>query len=131
MQIEPIKKLCDYLIARAYPTYSKEKCGKCAAVVRAAAEFAFDPKKLDRVVSAKDYGASYEKLGFKKIFSYPKEAKEKYEPKIGDICIIQYEPHGHICALTSKGWISDFVQRDMYGGKIREENPPFNIYRLS
>lgn len=125
-----IEKACQYLITKAYPAYDKKTCGKCAAAVRSAVDFGLDCH-VPRVLSAKDYGPSYEKVGFEKAFSYPEEAKESYKPQIGDISIIQYEPHGHIAMLTPKGWISDFVQRDMYGGKIRDKNPPFTIYRFS
>jgi len=62
--IEEIKKTVDFLIARSYASYN-ENCGKCAKAVREAIEFGFAPKTLDRTESAKDYGPSYEKLGFK------------------------------------------------------------------
>lgn len=140
MEINIIQKICDYLIARAYPAYN-ENCGNCARVVREAVEFAISPKNIDRVLSAKDYGPSYEKIGFKKVFSYPAEKKEDYKPQVGDIAIINYEPHGHICVYAKgtqfktnkkiKCWISDFQQNDMYGGKIRLKNPSFAIYRLN
>lgn len=136
--METIQKICDYLIARAYPAYN-ENCGKCAKMVREAVEFAIAPKTIDRTVSAKDYGPSYEKAGFKKVFSYPEQRKEEYIPEIGDIAIINYEPHGHICVYVKgtqfktgkkiKCWISDFQQNDMYGGKIRDKDPSFAIYR--
>ena len=121
---------CEYIQSKAYPKYIKEVCGNCARFVREAVEFALVTKNLKRVLSAKNYGPSYEEVGFKKIFSYPAEAKAKYKPILGDIAIIQYEPHGHIAIYTNKGWISDFYQIDMYGGSIRKENPPFQIYRV-
>jgi hypothetical protein len=126
---ELIDKACSYLIAKAYPKYDKVKCGKCAAFVRSAVDFALG-KAIPRTLSAKNYGKIYESVGFKNIFSFPEQKKEDYKPEIGDISIIQYEPHGHICMLTKKGWISDFVQIDMYGGSIRKKNPNFKIYRL-
>lgn len=129
---ERIIKACEYLLSKAYLTYDKKKCGKCAKSVRIAVETAFDCI-IDRVESAKNYGPSYEKIGFKKVFSYPDIDKKKtdYFEKIGDIAIIHYEPHGHICMKTSKGWYSDFKQIDLYGGKIRLQNPKFVIYRYS
>ena len=126
----PIEKACVFLITKAYPSYNKDTCGHCAAAVRSAVDFAFG-KHIERKENAKDYGASYEKIGFKKVFSFPEMKKEDYKEELGDLCIIQYEPHGHICIKTSKGWISDFVQRDMYGGKIRDKNPAFDIYRYA
>jgi len=126
---EIIRKACDYLMIRAYPKYDKNKCGKCASFVRSAVDFATG-KSMERTLSAKNYGKIYEEIGFKNVFDFPTQPKEEYKPEIGDISIIQYEPHGHICMFTPKGWISDFVQKDMYGGSIRDKNPQFKIYRL-
>lgn len=125
-----IDKACEYLIRKAYPKYDAKTCGNCARVVRQAWDFAFG-KGMPHTGPAKDYGPIYEGLGFQKVFSYPAQEKALYKPEIGDICIIQYDPHGHISVKTSKGWISDFVQIDMYGGSIRKSNPPIDIYRLS
>lgn len=119
-----LQKACVYLITKAQPCSG----GHCGVAVRSAVEFEFD-KCIDRAGAAKDYGPSYEKIGFKKVFSYPAMKKEDYKPEPGDICILQYEPYGHICMFTSKGWTSDFIQRDMYGGKIRDKDPHFDIYR--
>jgi hypothetical protein len=130
-----MKKAIDYLIRASFPQYTSE-CGKCARFVRMAVEEELG-KPLERVTSAKDYGPSYEKVGFKKILCSTEIGD--YKPKHGDISIIQYEPHGHISMfcfgldpVTGKpfeGWVSDFKQRDMYGGKIREKKPSFAIYR--
>jgi hypothetical protein len=124
----PVEKACQYLISRAYPSYNKDTCGKCAAAVRSAFDFGFGVH-VQKFPSAKDCAPAYEAIGFKKVFSYPEQKKEDYKPLLGDISIIQYQPHGHICVFTEKGWISDFKQRDMYGGRIRDKNPQFSIYR--
>lgn len=138
MQLE-LDKACTYLISRALPSYNKDTCGHCAARVRESVDLA-SGKHIERAASAKDYGPSYEKIGFKKVFSYPDQKKEDYTPLLGDISIIQYEPNGHICMFTPKGWISDFIQSNggskdplaaMYAGRIREKNPPFDIYRYA
>ncbi len=125
-----LERACEYLITKAFPSYNKDTCGKCASMIRSAVDYGFE-QHIERKLSAKDYGSSYEKIGFKKIFSYPENKKEDYQSEKGDICIIQYEPHGHICMFTKKGWISDFFQRDMYGGKIRDKDPAFDIYRYA
>jgi len=127
---EIIDKACEFLIRKAQPKYDKKKCGRCATIVRESFDFALR-KFIPRTESAKDYGPIYEKLGFVKVFSYPSVDKLLYKPEIGDLCIIQYEPHGHICLNTPKGWISDFRQIDMYGGIIRKKDPDFDIYRLT
>lgn len=130
--------ISDYLIRHSFAYYNKD-CGNCAKAIREAVETVLDVK-VERTLSAKDYGSSYEKVGFEKVFEFPKQDKSEYKPEIGDLAIIQYEPHGHICIYcfgfnpdTGRpyiGWVSDFKQRDMYGGKIREKNPQFNIFRL-
>jgi hypothetical protein len=132
-----MKKAMSHLIRVSFPKYTSE-CGNCAKFVRIAVEKELG-KPVNSTLSAKDYGVSYEKLGFKKVFSFPNQPKEQYKPIHGDIAIIQYNPHGHICMFcfgldpaTGKpyeGWISDFKQRDMYGSKIRDKNPNFDIYR--
>ena len=126
---EIINRACQYLTTKAFPKYDEKTCGKCAAKVREAFDFARG-KFLQRTESAKDYGPIYEKIGFKKVFSYPAQEKTLYKPEIGDISIIQYEPHGHICVKTKNAWYSDFKQIDMYGGAIRKKDPAFDIYRL-
>lgn len=133
-----ISKACEYLIAKAYPAYDAKTCGHCAEKVRQAWDFALG-KGMTHTLHAKDYGPIYQGLGFRKIFSFPLMDKKSYIPQIGDLCIIQYEPDGHICVKTAQGWISDFKQgtggsklplADMYGGHIRDKNPPFDIYRF-
>jgi len=125
-----LEKACTYLITKAYPSYNKDTCGHCAAAVRSAFDFGFGVN-VKKFPSAKDCAPAYEALGLKKVFSFPEQKKEDYKPELGDVAIIQYLPHGHICAYTLKGWISDFKQIDMYGGSVRKKNPPFAIYRLS
>lgn len=91
---------------------------------------------MENITAAKDYGPAYEAFGFKKVFNYSRNlnSSEDYQPQLGDIAIIEYEPYGHICINTDgtkKGWISDFIQRDMYGGKVRDKDPQFTIYRYA
>lgn len=127
---EQIEKTCQYLIAKSFSAYDPKTCGHCALAVRNAFDFGFGVH-IEQTEAAKNYAPSYEKIGFKKIFSYPAQKKSDYTPQLGDICIIQYDPYGHICVKTEKGWISDFKQIDMYGGKIRDKDPQFDIYRYS
>lgn len=138
---ETIKKITKTAAENSYASYIAGKCGNCGKYVRQAVESCID---IDNTLSAKNYGPHYEKGGFEKIFTYPEKKKDQYIPQLGDISIIQYEPHGHICiysqweeidpktkkSKTINGWISDFKQRDMYGGKIRDKDPSFTIYRL-
>lgn len=120
----------DYVKDKAYPKFSKKLCGKCAKAVREAVEFALVTKKLKRTLSAKDYGPSYEQVGFQKVYDSVVNKGVVYKPEKGDISIITYDPHGHITIFTGDKWMSDYVQLDMYGGSIRKSKPPFAIYRL-
>lgn len=127
-----ISKMCQCLIAKA----NDHSTGYCARAVKFAVDFGFnelilkkEKNPLKQIVAAKDCGPAYEEFGFKKVFSSPAQSKKDYKPLLGDIAILKYEPYGHICCYTKKGWISDFIQRDMYGGKIRDKNPNFDIYR--
>jgi hypothetical protein len=133
-----IDKACQFLITKAAPSYDKNTCGYCARAVRMAFDFGLGGVNIKAVPSAKDYAASYKEVGFKKVFSFPTQDIFSYKPLIGDICIIQpvtegfkiLQPHGHICVFTSRGWVSDFIQRDMHGGSIRKKSPAFDILRL-
>ena len=129
-----LEQACNYLINNAQP----KPTGMCAKFVRQAIDAGFNDeikagkrKPVEHALEAKIYGSSLEKFGFKKIFCFPEDGTlTDYKEEIGDVAIIKYEPHGHMCMFTKKGWISDFIQRDMYGGKIRESNPDFDIYRI-
>lgn len=77
---------------------------------------------------AKDYG-SY--LLDKSFVEVPLKG---YMPVKGDISVIQpYQggnSSGHITMYDGQSWISDFVQRDMWGGPgYREHKPSYKIYR--
>jgi type VI secretion system secreted protein VgrG len=58
-----------------------------------------------------------------------------YSPEAGDIAVIpnvaEGRPEGHIEMFTGKEWISDFKQRDMWGGPMsRKADPDVAIYRF-
>ena len=36
---------------------------------------------------------------------------------------------GHMVMFNGKQWVSDYKQRDMWGGNIRQEAPSYTIYR--
>lgn len=126
-----IDTYCIEVTKNAYSKYDKKTCGQCAKKVRIAVTEAISPNIVENTLNAKDYGPKYEKVGFTKVFNSLEQDKKLYKPEKGDIAIINYEPHGHICIFNGKIWVSDFCQIDMYGGKIRDENPPFCIYRLA
>jgi type VI secretion system secreted protein VgrG len=107
--------------AQPFPTF------KCATYVRQALESG----GLDmsaRPVSAKDYGPYLDGKGFKK------QALKDYKPKKGDIVVIQNykggDTNGHIAMYDGKQWVSDFKQRDMWGGPgYRKFAPSYEVYR--
>jgi type VI secretion system secreted protein VgrG len=81
-----------------------------------------------RPVSAKNYGPFLDKKGFAKV------PAENYVPQKGDVVVIQpYKggsEHGHIAMYDGQQWVSDFKQKDMWGGSgYRNNKPPHQIYR--
>jgi uncharacterized Zn-binding protein involved in type VI secretion len=101
--------------------------GKCAKYVRQAME-AGGMDTTGRPVSAKNYGPFLDKKGFAKV------PAENYVPQKGDVVVIQpYKggsEHGHIAMYDGQQWVSDFKQKDMWGGSgYRNNKPPHQIYR--
>lgn len=101
--------------------------GKCATYIRQALE-AGGIDTTGRPVSAKDYGPFLTLKGFKRV-----EIKG-YQPVSGDIVVIQSytggSPHGHIAMFTGVQWVSDFKQRDMWGGPgYRKNAPSYEVFR--
>jgi len=101
----------------------------CAKYVRRALQAAgFDVSGHPR--SAKDWGPTLEKNGFKPL------DENGYVPQKGDVVVIQpYEggnKNGHMAAYDGKQWVSDFKQPGFWPGPgYRREQPPHKIYRLS
>lgn len=82
--------------------------------------------------SAKEYDAFLPKLGFTEI------STADYTPLAGDIIVIKLpqnakgHEHGHIAMYNGQKWISDFKQRDMYGGNIyRKKGTEYYLFRRS
>ncbi len=117
-------KFADTLNENALPK-SKEEC---AAYVRRALEKAGADTR-GRPGQAKNWGPTLERNGFVIL------DKNGYTPQKGDIVVIQpYKPypddHGHIAAYDGKQWISDYKQRDFWGGDgYRTKRPPYEFYR--
>lgn len=101
---------------------------KCAKFVREALEAA-GADTSGHPVSAKDYGPTLEKNGFKPV------GKEGYEPKKGDIVVIQPVPgaerqDGHIAVYNGKQWVSDYKQPGFWPGHTyRAAKPTYTVYR--
>lgn len=105
--------------------------GYCAKYVRQAIEAGgvpLDPK--NRPGSAKDYGPYLQRNGFTAV-----PTSGGYTPQPGDVVVHQPYPggsqHGHIAMYGNKQWISDFKQRDMYGGQGYRNNQNYVVYRKS
>lgn len=84
---------------------------------------------LIRTYSAKDYGPSLAKVGFKAI-----SGSESLQP--GDVRIIQSmagHPDGHMQVYVGQGqWVSDFKQNGEWPGpSYRKEQPSYTTYRYS
>ena len=111
-----------YLTDNALPKSQHE----CARYVRLAIQAGGCPTYF-HPASAKEYDTFLPKLGFKSV-----------PPAKGDIIVIkppqnQFEhEHGHIAMYNGKKWISDFAQRDMYGGSIyRKKGTEYYLFRRS
>jgi type VI secretion system secreted protein VgrG len=127
--------------------------GRCALYVRRALE-AGGVDLTHHPFSAKDYGPTLLTNGFSKFFEFqqikpPTEAADgatvkvshsrstsdqQYVPKKGDVAVIQPyqggDSNGHIAMYDGAQWVSDFKQRDMWGGAgYRKYKPPCIVYR--
>jgi surface antigen len=104
--------------------------GKCATHVRQALQTA-GIDTSNHPMDAKDYGPYREMWGFQPI---PNDDT----PQIGDIAVIQptaqgrldgIGPEGHIAAFDGFHWVSDWQQRDVWGGAYRRDHLPVQYYR--
>lgn len=88
--------------------------GWCARHVRTAIQAGLHDSLSDRPNSAKDYRLYLPKKGFQKL------RFEGYKPLPGDVFVEPHVPggstHGHITMFDGSNWLSDFIQRDMWGG---------------
>ena len=107
--------------------------GRCAQFVREALE-AGGMDMAGHPGSAKDYGNF---LGTKGFNAVPENG---YMPEKGDIVVIDAvttaqgakkdHPDGHIAMYNGTTWISDFAQRDFWGGPdYRKVKPEHTFYR--
>jgi len=118
-----IAKAIKYLVSHA----SDRSKGLCALYVRLAVEAG--GVKIERHISAKDYGSSLVKVGFKAIGQIASGFAA------GDVAIIQAiegHPHGHMTMFAGSIWISDFKQQHgLYPGPLyRKLRPRYTVYRF-
>ena len=122
-----VEKATTYLTDNAQPKSQHE----CARYVRLAIQAGGCPTYI-HPSSAKEYDMFLPKLGFKPIHL------TDYKPAKGDVIVIKPpqnqsgHEHGHIAMYNGKKWISDFPQRDMYGGSIyRKKGTEYYLFRRS
>ena len=122
-----VDKAVAYLTDNAQPKSQHE----CARYVRLAIQAGGCPTYI-HPSSAKEYDTFLPKLGFKSI------PLTDYRPVKGDIIVIKPpqdqsgHEHGHIAMFNGKKWISDFMQRDMYGGSVyRKKGTDYHLFRRS
>jgi putative cytoplasmic protein len=116
-----VKAATDYLRAHAHSTSQ----GQCARAVREALE-AGGLCTDGRPGSAKDYDSFLPSLGFYEV------DPNNYIPQAGDIVVHEAKEgheHGHIAMYDGSDWISDFIQRDMFGGSAYRNDPDYSIWR--
>ncbi len=117
-----VSNAIDYLTEHA----ESNSQGACAKYVRLALE-AGGMSTDGRPVSACDYDTWLQAKGFYLV------SKEGYQPLAGDIVVFEAitgHANGHIAMYNGQQWISDFVQRDMYGGSAYRNDPAQNYTLL-
>lgn len=120
-----------FLRANAAP----QSRGLCARYVREALE-AGGLVLTSHPGMAKDYRPALLAAGFTVVCDGPARFANGYIPMKGDVAVIQPYPGGsaagHIAMYDGAQWISDFRQRDMWGGPgSRTNKPPIAICRLT
>lgn len=114
-----LQKMVDWLNAHAHA----KSVGKCAKYVRQGIE-AGGGDTSGHAVSAKNWGPTLERIGFKPI------PESNYSPKLGDIAVFQpknKKGHGHIQVYDGTRWVSDYFQPRFRPN--RRETTPYQIYR--
>ncbi len=124
-------------------TYGNTSLSRCAEYVRNAIEAG--GVTLTRTNSAKDYGPSLTKVGFKVTSTsvyqrgdvvimqgFTRHLPGKCShPNHGDNPHDHPHPHGHIQMFNGTKWISDFAQNDFWPGEdYRVVKPSFIVYRF-
>ena len=115
----------NYLVHHATETYNIKTNGNCALAVR----MALEAGGLDTTGHPHDacgYDSFLPKLGFVQV------EKNGYTPKAGDIIVLEAikgHPHGHIAMYTGAQWVSDFKQKDMWGGSDFKNNAEYTLWR--
>lgn len=119
-----IEKATIYLTEHA----ENESKGCCARYVRLAIMAGGCPIYPRCYPSSADkYDTFLPKLGFMEI------ERKRYQPQKGDVIVIKAKgthSDGHIAMYNGKYWISDFRQRDMFGGNAyRGKGTEYHLYR--
>ena len=104
-------------VATLHSNASPQPTGYCAREVRKAIAAGLGIPDTTQVTgtikSAADYSGSLGKLGFAPL------NWNRYSPQVGDVLVeprLPGHPHGHIAMFDGTRWVSDFPQRDMWGG---------------
>jgi type VI secretion system secreted protein VgrG len=109
--------------------------GLCARYIRQALDAGGLPLN-DHPPVAREYVSTLLAHGFRAVCETLQQFSNGYIPEAGDIAVIQPYPGGnnagHITMYDGRQWISDFIQRDMWGGPgYRTNKPPIVICRFS
>lgn len=100
---------------------------KCATFVRRALEAGgFDSS--GHPVDAKDYGPFLLSKGYHQV-----DRSEAYSPRKGDVVVLQptktSSTSGHVTMYDGKQWVSDFRQKDFWGGPAYRDHAAYAVYR--
>jgi hypothetical protein len=111
--------------ASTHAVNSGAATGHCARAVREAlAAGGIDV----RAPHARNLGTPLAANGFERV------PASGYSPRVGDVVVIQPysggSPSGHAAIYNGQNWVSEFVQRDFWGGPgYRTNTPAHEFYR--
>jgi hypothetical protein len=94
-----------------------------------------DPPPEDTVLPQTRWAIQFGELqGVVKLALSTAARRQDYQAGKGDVAVIQPyqggDPNGHICMYDGDQWVSDFKQRDMWGGPgYRKNKPVCIVYR--
>lgn len=122
-----IEKFTAHLRENAQPGFGT---GLCATFVRQALEAA-GADIPSHPALAKAWGPTLLRIGFHTI---KVEKPDIFHFMTGDVMVMEpYKngnPASHIAGFDGRNWISDFIQRDFWGGPgYRKERPGYVVYR--
>lgn len=115
----------DRAVRRLDASAGAQSLGRCAASLRRALH-AGGMDTSNNPTVARDYGPYLESRGFRRVDT------DDYTPHRGDVVVLQPPDGvgpGHVAMYNGRQWVSDFRQRDLWGGPEFRGRSSFEIFR--